>query len=150
MCTDYYLLMQFNVYCRHQGESFKDGITNGAKWYEVNGGMQDFNYMRGHIRCMDLTLEVSCTKNPAASTLESYWTQNKDAMIAYMQQVHRGVKVAARSIIKFITNFKFSCDSILFVTNTHNSLTYVRAYMNSFCRALLSMQNLMKESRRRQ
>ncbi|KAF2550306.1 hypothetical protein F2Q68_00036151 [Brassica cretica] len=44
---------------------FEDGITNGASWYPIYGGMQDWNYIHGG--CFELTLEISDNKWPRAS-----------------------------------------------------------------------------------
>lgn len=72
------------------GDNFPDGITNGAAWYSIHGSMQDYNYL--YSGCMDLTLELSCTKHPAAEELESFWSENKAPLIALMKEVHKGVR----------------------------------------------------------
>ncbi|XP_061495767.1 carboxypeptidase M isoform X2 [Rhineura floridana] len=72
------------------GEYFLDGITNGYRWYQVEGGMQDYNYIWG--QCFEITVEVSCCKFPQQDELSSFWNDNKAALIEYIKQVHLGVK----------------------------------------------------------
>jgi hypothetical protein len=66
------------------------GITNGAYWYEVSGGMQDWNYVWMGDR--DLTIELDNTKWPAASRLESLWQENRLAMRYYWLEAKYGVR----------------------------------------------------------
>ncbi|KAK6059851.1 zinc carboxypeptidase [Cooperia oncophora] len=66
------------------------GITNGAKWYSVSGGMQDFNYLATND--MDITLELSCEKMPDGKLLPQFWDDNKKALMEYMFTVHAGIK----------------------------------------------------------
>ena len=68
---------------------FDNGITNGAEWYAVSGGMQDWNYVwEGDF---DITLEQYNTKWPNANLLESLWNENKESMIAYIEKIHSGI-----------------------------------------------------------
>lgn len=66
-------------------DKFPGGITNGAKWYVVSGGMQDFNYEFSN--CFEITLELGCMKYPYAKDLVNYWNDNKEALLQYMEQV---------------------------------------------------------------
>ena len=59
----------------------------GTTFY-VSGGMQDYNYV--YAGCMEVSIELSCCKFPAASSLPQYWRDNKDALLRYISQVHMG------------------------------------------------------------
>ncbi|VDK75166.1 unnamed protein product [Onchocerca ochengi] len=66
------------------------GITNGAKWYSISGGMQDFNYLATN--AFEITLELSCEKFPDGSLLPKLWEDNKEALIDFIKKVHIGIK----------------------------------------------------------
>jgi hypothetical protein len=66
------------------------GITNGATWYPIYGGVQDYCYIwHDHY---DFTIEVSLEKHPAGASLPGFWAQNRDSMIAFSQRAHGGIK----------------------------------------------------------
>ena len=68
---------------------YNNGITNGAAWYMIGGGRQD--YMNGYAECRELTIECSNTKNPNASQLPTFWNYNKNSIFAFVNQVLNGI-----------------------------------------------------------
>ncbi|CAF0984664.1 unnamed protein product [Adineta steineri] len=80
------------------GAEFLDGITNGAAWYDVSGGMQDFNYL--HSNAFEITFELSCCKYPLAKdgTLTKEWDNNREALLTYMEMSHLGIKGFIRDV----------------------------------------------------
>ena len=66
-------------------EEFPEGITNGARWYPLWGGMQDWHYLK--TQTMDVTVEVNERKWPDESSLVRLWTEHAPAMIAYATAV---------------------------------------------------------------
>uniref|UniRef100_A0A0N5AL09 Peptidase_M14 domain-containing protein n=1 Tax=Syphacia muris TaxID=451379 RepID=A0A0N5AL09_9BILA len=67
----------------------RTGITNGAEWYPVSGGMQDWNYV--NTDCFEITVEMSCQKFPYARELPRIWNEHKYALIGYISQVHKSL-----------------------------------------------------------
>lgn len=106
-------------------ESFPDGITNGADWYAVTGGMQDWSYLHGGT--YELTLEVGCYKFPKAEELSTFWMDNKEALVKFIEQVHVGIKGFVKSSIgSSIPHAAISVNNIQHVTYTGSDGDYYR------------------------
>ncbi|XP_069832366.1 probable carboxypeptidase X1 isoform X2 [Dendropsophus ebraccatus] len=69
-------------------------IINGANWHTVAGSMNDFSYL--HTNCFEITVELSCDKFPHEIELPTEWENNKESLLLYMEQVHRGIKGVVR------------------------------------------------------
>ncbi len=73
---------------------FPGGVTNGADWFVIKGGMQDWNYR--YLGCIEVTLELAEPKAPPASQLPALWAENEEALLAYIEAVHQGVRGIVR------------------------------------------------------
>ncbi|KAK1899795.1 Carboxypeptidase D [Dissostichus eleginoides] len=98
-------------------EKFKDGVTNGAQWYDVPGGMQDYNYLYGN--CLEITMELSCCKYPPSSELQQEWDLNRESLLAYIAQVHIGV----RGFVKEAINGTALANVSIVVASIRHNLT---------------------------
>jgi hypothetical protein len=66
------------------------GTTNGAAWYSVYGGRQDYNNFFNHSK--ESTIEISNAKTPAASSLPFFWDRNRQALLNYVKQASYGLQ----------------------------------------------------------
>nr|XP_019948441.1 PREDICTED: probable carboxypeptidase X1 [Paralichthys olivaceus] len=81
-------------HCHNKDFLRYNNIINGADWHNVPGSMNDFSYL--HTNCFEVTVELSCDKFPHASELPIEWENNRESLLAYMEQVHRGIKGVIR------------------------------------------------------
>jgi hypothetical protein len=67
-----------------------DGITNGAVWYEINGGRQD--YVTWSLHGREVTIELDNTYQTPATKLETLWNSNYRSFLRYINEALSGVK----------------------------------------------------------
>lgn len=69
---------------------FPQGITNGCDWYWVLGGMQDWNYR--YLGTSEMTIELAKPKKPVEALLPTYWANNQESMLHYLEASHLGIR----------------------------------------------------------
>ncbi|MFO7669312.1 MAG: M14 family zinc carboxypeptidase [Bacteroidales bacterium] len=69
---------------------FEDGITNGAQWYKINGGRQD--YVTWYLEGREITLELSNIYRLGSGLLDEYWQKNQRSLLNYMAQCMYGIR----------------------------------------------------------
>lgn len=67
-----------------------NGITNGAAWYIVEGGRQD--YMNYYHHCREVTIELSAEKLPPANQMPYFWEAQYRSMLNHIEQANYGIK----------------------------------------------------------
>jgi hypothetical protein len=70
---------------------FAGGITNGARWYVLRGGMQDWSSVWHND--LQVTIELSNSKWPSYSQIPNFYLENKDSMLKYIELVHQGAGI---------------------------------------------------------
>ncbi len=108
--------------------AMNNGVTHGGDWYVISGGRQD--YMNYWHHCREITLEISNTKNPPSSDLPKYWNYNKEAILAYLENILTGVQgtvtnVQGDPLSAEITITGHDKDNSFVVTNSNHG-NYVR------------------------
>uniref|UniRef100_A0A8C3NP32 Adipocyte enhancer-binding protein 1 n=1 Tax=Geospiza parvula TaxID=87175 RepID=A0A8C3NP32_GEOPR len=76
--------------CHAQDVTDAMGIVQGAKWRPRAGSMNDFSYL--HTNCLELSVYLGCDKFPHESELQQEWENNKESLLTFMEQTHRGIK----------------------------------------------------------
>ena len=77
--------------CRQYSRScFRDvnnaGYIEGGDWYVISNGRQDyFNYYHN---LLELTMEVSSTKQLGTENLQRYWRMQSHSLINYIKEIH--------------------------------------------------------------
>lgn len=88
MIREFSLLYASTVPGFYDNPRFPNGVTNGYKWYHVDGGMQDWSYYWHND--LQVTVELSNTKWPDYSEIPQYYQDNKEALLTFLLKIHQG------------------------------------------------------------
>ncbi|KAK6032221.1 hypothetical protein OSTOST_01610 [Ostertagia ostertagi] len=99
----------------------QNGIVNGADWYIVSGGMQDWNYL--HTNCFELTIELNCVKYPPRSELKALWDENKYPLLYFIKQIHNAIhgRVVDARTGQGLLNVTVSIDDRMKIVTTYSN-----------------------------
>lgn len=91
------LSLSYAKLCNPMYEStrFRQGITNGANWYLVRGGMQDWSSFWHDD--LQLTIEVSHKKWPPYSEVEELWRGQEMSLVKLMTKIHQGAGIKLKN-----------------------------------------------------
>ncbi len=67
-----------------------EGITNGAEWYVIDGGRQD--YVNYYLEGREVTLELSEEFRLGSDLLEEHWNINQRSLLNYIAQCSYGIR----------------------------------------------------------
>lgn len=90
-----YVAKEFADTCHRYGPSgyftnpYASGYTDGYAWYTITGGRQDYHNYFKHDK--EVTIEISVTKNPAASALLTYWKNLNHSFFNLIEQSSYGI-----------------------------------------------------------
>jgi hypothetical protein len=69
---------------------FPNGVTRGWEWYIIRGGLQDWAYhWQGEHH---VTIELSNQQPPPYSQMDTYWNNNREAMLWWMRRALAGAR----------------------------------------------------------
>ena len=69
---------------------YPQGITNGADWYVIYGGMQDWAYH--WYACNEVTIELDVDKYTPWAEIPDFWDDNRESLLAYMECCLEGIR----------------------------------------------------------
>ncbi|KAK3521319.1 hypothetical protein QTP70_003158 [Hemibagrus guttatus] len=101
------------------------GIVSRASWKPVAGSMNDFSYL--HTNCFEISIFLGCDKFPHESALSLEWENNRESLLAFIEQVHRGIKGVVKDTDgNLIANATISVEGIRHDVKTASTGDYWR------------------------
>jgi hypothetical protein len=101
----------------NNGGSIDHGVTYGYEWIEIHGGMQDWAcYYRNSIHA---TAEVSSIKWPSSSSLPTYWEENREALLRYLERGMTGIHLKVTDVSGLAVP-----DLVVSVASLHRPIKY--------------------------
>ncbi|MCD4749592.1 MAG: carboxypeptidase regulatory-like domain-containing protein [Thermoanaerobaculales bacterium] len=96
------------------------GVTNGADWYQINGGRQDYmTFFRGG---REVTVELSSEKLLSTSRLEELWQANRRAVLDFIGAAQIGI----HGTVTDFSGRPLSATVVLLNHDTSQSRSWVR------------------------